>query len=222
MVNTVFGIVGVFDVATSAGLERHSADFGQTLGVWGLPSGPYLVLPLLGSSSARDTVGWTFDNYYNLWNTVEPIDARYAGTALKVVDYRTRYLGVDNSLNEIALDKYSFMRDAYLQRRSPDAWRRNRPADLQNSDGDGDDGTDGGYYPDESSPAALAPVAATAADNPAPDNSTPDNPAPVPQVLPGPVVVYQPEGMPDPALDQAQDLPTQVNTATPTAPENSE
>ncbi len=172
-VNTVFGIYGLFDVATWAGLQRRSADFGQTLGVWGVPSGPYLVLPLLGPSTARDTVGWTFDNYYNLWNGVDPIGLRYSGTALRVVDIRAGYLSMDTSLNEVALDKYSFVRDAYLQRRNPKGWRRNLPVDMQENDGsDGSDG-DGSIPADE-------PVAADTA-----------SPGDKPSIIQGPPVTYE-------------------------------
>ena len=177
-VNTVFGIYGVFDVATWAGLQRRSADFGQTLGVWGVPSGPYLVLPLLGPSTARDTVGWTFDNYYNLWSGVEPTGLRNSGTVLRVVDIRAGYLGMDTSLNEVALDKYSFVRDAYLQRRNPKGWRRNLPVDMQENDGsDGSDGGDdtGGAIPEE-------PVAA--------DTAAPEE---IPAVIQGPPVIYESE-----------------------------
>lgn len=202
-INTVIGVLGLFDVASHAGLERHNADFGQTLGVWGVPSGPYVVLPLLGPSSARDTVGWTFDNYFNLWNTVEPMDLRYGGTALKVVDYRTRYLGIDDSLNEIALDKYSFMRDAYLQRRSADAWRRYRPADLQNSDGDGDDGADG-YEDTQTNQEQASAVAPTLA----PPASVEEAAQEAPEVLTGPTVIHQPDNHADtqamPALENSE------------------
>ena len=176
-VNTVFGIYGLFDVATWAGLQRRSADFGQTLGVWGVPSGPYQVLPLLGPSTARDTAGLTFDNYYNLWNGVDPVGLRYSGTALRLVDIRAGYLGMDTSLNEVALDKYSFVRDAYLQRRNPKGWRRNLPVDMQENDGsDGSDGGDdsGGAIPEE-------PVAAGTA---APEE--------IPAVIQGPPVIYAP------------------------------
>ena len=194
-VNTVFGIYGIFDVATWAGIERHSADFGQTLGVWGVPSGPYLVLPLLGPSTARDTVGWTFDNYYNLWNGVDPMGLRYSGIAVRVVDMRAGYLGMDTSLNEVALDKYSFMRDAYLQRRNPKGWKRNLPADMQDNDGsDGSDGSDGAErFDDVSTPdsatSAVEPVAA----NPATVSE-------VPVVIEGPPVTYE-------RLDPTQDIP---------------
>lgn len=176
-VNTVFGIYGLFDVATWAGLQRRSADFGQTLGVWGVPSGPYLVLPLLGPSTARDTVGWTFDNYYSLWNGVDPIGLRYSGTALRVVDTRAGYLGMDTSLNEVALDKYSFVRDAYLQRRNPKGWKRNLPADMQENDGS--DGSDGG----DDAGGAIPPEEPVAADTAAPEGT--------PEVIQGPTVTYE-------------------------------
>lgn len=176
-VNTVFGIYGLFDVATWAGLQRRSADFGQTLGVWGVPSGPYLVLPLLGPSTARDTVGWTFDNYYNLWNGVEPIGLRYSGTALRVVDIRAGYLGMEKSLNEVALDKYSFVRDAYLQRRNPKGWKRNLPVDMQENDGS--DGSDGG----DDAGGAIPPEEPLAADTPVSKD--------LPLVIQGPPVTYE-------------------------------
>lgn len=179
-VNTVFGVFGLFDVATWAGLQRRSADFGQTLGVWGVPSGPYLVLPLLGPSTARDTVGWTFDNHYNLWNGVEPTGLRNNGTALRVVDMRAGYLGLDTSLNEVALDKYSFVRDAYLQRRNPKGWKRNLPADMQENDGsDGSDGSD--RFDDETSSGSSPPVEPVAA----------AAEAEVPVVIEGPPVTYE-------------------------------
>lgn len=181
-VNTVFGVFGLFDVATWAGLQRHSADFGQTLGVWGLPSGPYLVLPLLGPSTARDTVGWTFDNYYNLWNGAEPTGLRNSGTVLRWVDTRAGYLGLDTSLNEVALDKYSFVRDAYLQRRNPKGWKRNLPLDMQeNNDSDNSDGSD--RFDDEASSVMTPPVEPVAA--------TVDAEAEVPTIIEGPPVTYE-------------------------------
>ena len=176
-VNTVFGVFGLFDVATWAGLQRRSADFGQTLGVWGVPSGPYLVLPLLGPSTARDTVGWTFDNYYNLWNGVEPTGLRNSGTAVRVVHTRAGYLGLDTSLNEVALDKYSFVRDAYLQRRNPKGWKRNLPTDMQENDGS--DGSD--RFDDETSSGSSPPVEPLAA----------AAEAEVPVVIEGPPVTYE-------------------------------
>ncbi len=182
-VNTVFGVFGLFDVATWAGLQRRSADFGQTLGVWGVPSGPYLVLPLLGPSTVRDTVGWTFDNHYNLWSGVEPTGLRNSGTALRLVHIRAGYLGMDTSLNEVALDKYSFVRDAFLQRRNPKGWKHNLPADMQENDGsDGSDGSDR-FDNDSSSLSASPPVEPVASGAAAQ--------AEVPVVIEGPPVTYE-------------------------------
>jgi phospholipid-binding lipoprotein MlaA len=136
-VNSVFGIYGLFDVATMVGIERHSADFGQTLGYWGVAPGPYVVLPLLGPSTVRDTAGWAVDNRYDVWRTeVDAVGLRYGGSVLRLVDKRAGFLGMDTSLNEVALDKYTFVRDAYLQRRK--AATQRKPSSR-----DGDDGDDG-------------------------------------------------------------------------------
>jgi phospholipid-binding lipoprotein MlaA len=138
-VNSVFGICGLFDVATMVGIERHTADFGQTMGYWGVAPGPYVVLPLLGPSTVRDTAGWAVDNRYDVWRTeVDTVGLRYGGSALRLVDKRAGFIGMDTSLNEVALDKYTFVRDAYLQRRL--AATRRKSSDK---DGGGDDGNDG-------------------------------------------------------------------------------
>lgn len=115
--NTLFGIGGVFDVASDLGMERHSEDFGQTLGRWGLPAGPYLVLPLLGPSSVRDTAGLTLDMQAGIGALTD--DRRTANSlrALNIVDTRANLLGATRVLEDVALDKYSFLRDAYLARR---------------------------------------------------------------------------------------------------------
>ena len=138
-VNSVFGVYGLFDVATMVGIERHSADFGQTMGYWGVAPGPYVVLPLFGPSTVRDTAGWAVDNRYDVWRTeVDAVGLRYGGSALRLVDKRAGFIGMDTSLNEVALDKYTFVRDAYLQRRL--AATRRKSSDK---DGGGDDGYDG-------------------------------------------------------------------------------
>jgi phospholipid-binding lipoprotein MlaA len=115
-VNTVFGIGGVIDIATDAGIERHKEDFGATLAHWGVPSGPYVVLPLLGPSTLRDTVALPLDLLGNpLLRLSPPVDrALLIGTS--AVDARARALPLDAALDS-ALDRYSFMRDAYLQHR---------------------------------------------------------------------------------------------------------
>ena len=117
VVNTVLGVFGLWDVATPMGLEKHEEDFGQTLGKWGVGSGPYLVLPLLGPSTLRDGVGRIPDSYagYNYH-----IDHRRTANSLfvtEIINGRANLLAAEKTLDEAALDKYTFLRDAYLQRR---------------------------------------------------------------------------------------------------------
>lgn len=120
-VNTVFGLGGVFDVASEMDIDRHKQDFGLTLGRWGVPTGPYLVLPLLGPSTVRDTAALPVDTYGNLVRHVDPVSARNSLYALRIVDTRARLLGAGSVLETAALDKYSFTRDAFLQYRSQQA-----------------------------------------------------------------------------------------------------
>lgn len=117
-INSTFGIAGLIDVSSDAGLPKHSQDFGATLGVWGVQSGPYVVLPLLGSSTVRDSAALPADFAGNLWTYVTPDATRYFGTALRVVDMRAGVLDASNLIEDAALDRYEFIRDAYLQRRA--------------------------------------------------------------------------------------------------------
>ncbi|MEK6346436.1 MAG: VacJ family lipoprotein [Burkholderia sp.] len=116
VINSVFGVGGLFDVATVAGLPKHHQDFGLTLARWGVPSGPYLVLPLFGPSSFRDGVGRTVDVRFNLLNYIEPAvrNPMYIG---QFISARSDLLGASDLLQQAALDKYSFVRDAYTQQR---------------------------------------------------------------------------------------------------------
>jgi phospholipid-binding lipoprotein MlaA len=116
-VNTVFGLGGVLDIASEMGIERTPLDFGQTLGRWGLPSGPYLVLPLFGPSSVRDAAGFGVESRGDLVGNIDHIATRNSLTALRIVDTRTNLLRATSMLEGAALDKYSFTRDFYLQRR---------------------------------------------------------------------------------------------------------
>jgi len=127
VVNTVFGIYGVFDVATPIGLQRHPEDFGQTLGAWGVPDGPYVVLPLFGPSTLRDTAGMPVDTSVDYVRNLDHIATRNSAMALRVVDKRTSLLGTSNLLTEAAIDKYSFQRDAYLQYRRNQVFDGNPP-----------------------------------------------------------------------------------------------
>ena len=119
-INTVFGLYGILDIATEMGLERHREDFGQTLGYWGMPSGPYVVLPLLGPSTARDAGAFLVDRRADLVREFDPASTRNSLYALRLVDTRASLLGAGRLLDEIALDRYTFVREAYLQRRQAD------------------------------------------------------------------------------------------------------
>ncbi|RYF83036.1 MAG: VacJ family lipoprotein [Comamonadaceae bacterium] len=119
-VNTVFGLGGLLDIASEAGISRHSEDFGQTLGYWGVPAGPYVVLPVFGPSTVRDTAAFPVDSWGNPLGSVNDIPARNSLTVLGLVDTRARLLGVTQLLEQAALDPYTFLRDSHLQRRAID------------------------------------------------------------------------------------------------------
>ena len=117
LVNSTVGVLGLFDVATGMGLEKHNEDFGQTLGYWGIGDGPYLVLPFLGPSSARDAVGWVGDIYAWPITYVQDDSTRYILAGVRFVTLRADLLEASRILETAALDPYAFVRDAYLQRR---------------------------------------------------------------------------------------------------------
>jgi len=142
-VNSVFGIYGLIDWGTRLGLQRHNADFGQTLGYWGVPAGPYVVLPIFGPSTVRDTLGMAVDMDQNLWANVDPTSTRYTGTALRLIDRRAELLAMDKQLEQVALDKYAFIRDAYMQRRK--AQTRRGTSDKDEGNGAGDSGKEERY-----------------------------------------------------------------------------
>jgi phospholipid-binding lipoprotein MlaA len=115
--NTLFGIGGLFDVASDLGMERQSEDFGQTLGWWGMPAGPYLVWPLFGPSTVRDSLGRPLDMAWSPSAAVNDSTAGVSLSVLSLVDTRANLLSATRMLDDIALDKYSFVRDAYVARR---------------------------------------------------------------------------------------------------------
>jgi phospholipid-binding lipoprotein MlaA len=117
-VNSTLGLVGVLDIATPAGLRKHNEDLGQTLGYWGVPSGPYLMLPILGPSTVRDAAALPGDFWGDPWDHVNDIPWRNSGIVLRAVDQRASVLDASNLLEDAALDRYEFIRDGYLQRRS--------------------------------------------------------------------------------------------------------
>jgi phospholipid-binding lipoprotein MlaA len=115
--NSTIGLFGLHDVASEWGLEKHNEDFGQTFGRWGAPPGPYLVLPFLSSSTVRDAGGTALDWTFSPLGQVRPEELRYALIGLYLVNTRADLLEAGRILEEAALDKYVFQRDAYLQRR---------------------------------------------------------------------------------------------------------
>nr|WP_315399943.1 VacJ family lipoprotein [uncultured Duganella sp.] len=115
--NSTLGILGLFDIASEAGLQKHKEDFGQTLGTWGVSSGPYLMLPLLGPSTVRDTVALPADFAGNIWRYKDPVHVRNIGTGVNLVDTRASLLDATSMLEDAALDRYEFIRDGYMQRR---------------------------------------------------------------------------------------------------------
>lgn len=115
--NSTMGFLGVLDIGSEAGLTKHREDFGQTLGVWGMKSGPYVVLPVFGSSTARDTAAFPVDFSADLWSYKDPVNVRNIGTGVRLIDRRAVLLGASSMIEDAALDKYAFTRDAYLQRR---------------------------------------------------------------------------------------------------------
>lgn len=145
VVNSTIGIGGLFDPASQMGIPSHDEDFGQTLGAWGIPSGPYMVLPVLGPSSARDTVGVGGDFFTDPKRyAINDRWTRYGLTAFELVDRRAELLGTDEVLGR-SFDPYVFMRNAYLQRR-----------EFQVKDGTPPDEAGFEIFEDESDPADPA------------------------------------------------------------------
>lgn len=133
-VNSTFGLGGLLDIASEAGIERQSEDFGQTLGVWGLPSGPYLVLPLFGPSTIRDTAGRVVDMQPGTApDYTDREGVGYSALLLNVVNTRANLLGASRLLDDIAFDRYSFLRDAYLARRQNQVYDGNPPEEREDA-----------------------------------------------------------------------------------------
>jgi phospholipid-binding lipoprotein MlaA len=137
LVNTTFGLAGCFDPATDLGLARHREDFGQTLGVWGFGPGPFVMLPVLGPSSVRDAVGiLAVEPFLDLNFYIDYPGVEYSILALRIVNERAELLPADRLISEAALDKYSFIRDGYLQRRRSLVYDGNPPREPEPEDED--------------------------------------------------------------------------------------
>ena len=117
-INTLFGFAGVVDIATELRLPKNRQDFGQTMGVWGVNPGPYVVLPILGPSSVRDAVGSAVDLNVDLVGNLRDVPLRNSLQAARAVDKRAELLDTTNALDQAALDRYTFARDVYLHRRA--------------------------------------------------------------------------------------------------------
>lgn len=133
-VNTFIGLGGVFDVASEMNIEKHTKDFGHTLGYWGVAPGPYLVLPLLGPSTLRDTVALPVDMQGDLVTHVPDVPTRNAAIVLRAVDTRAKWLKGTAMLEEVALDRYTFVRDALFQRRRNTIYDGNPPEEDAEED----------------------------------------------------------------------------------------
>ena len=126
--NSTIGLFGFMDVATDFGLEKHSEDFGQTLGYWGVESGPYLVLPFFGPSNIRDSIGFVVDSVELDYVYDDMSDAHYIGMhALDYIDIRADLLSAKDIVDETAPDPYAFIRDAWVQRRQNKVYDGNPP-----------------------------------------------------------------------------------------------
>lgn len=141
-VNTFMGLGGVLDIASELGIDRYKQDFGLTLGRWGMGTGPYLVLPILGPSTVRDTLALPVDMKGNVVSYVDPVSARNSLYALRAVEVRSNLLRAGAVLDSAALDKYSFTRDVFLQVRS-------QVGEMHSADGKDDGNSNDGVLPEE-------------------------------------------------------------------------
>jgi phospholipid-binding lipoprotein MlaA len=160
-VNSTVGVFGLFDVASSGGLSKHNEDFGQTLGKWGIGNGPYLVLPVLGPSTLRDSAGLYADGYTSPMYQMTNMRARNQAYATKGINRRAEFLDQEKILNDAMIDPYEFMRDAYLLHRTSQIYDGKPPRPQYDFD-EGDD-TELPQSP------AAADMAPTTPDNPSPE-----------------------------------------------------
>ena len=136
-VNTLFGLGGVLDIASEMGVDRYKQDLGQTLGYWGVPTGPYLVLPLMGPSTVRDALVIPLGTSTSVLRAISPVATRNSLYVLNAVNTRANLLRASTVLDGAALDKYSFMRDAYMSLRAQGNGWRNDGGTGTNSDANG-------------------------------------------------------------------------------------
>lgn len=141
-INSTVGLLGCFDVASRMGLEKHEEDFGQTLAVWGVAAGPYFVWPVLGPNTVRDSVGRVVGFYTDPLGYVYPVRVRNSLAGVRLVDLRASVLPAEVLLERAALDRYQFIRDAFLQRRRNLVYDGNPPRIKDEDEDEPPAGTD--------------------------------------------------------------------------------
>lgn len=157
VINSTVGLLGCFDVASAIGMDKGDEDFGQTLGAWGVEPGPYFVWPLLGPSSVRDSLGRVVGFYTDPLDHVDHVRTRNVLVGARVIDVRASLLPAEKLVDEAALDRYQFIRDAYLQRRRNLVYDGNPPR-VKDPDEE-----------EDAAPSAAAPEAAAGTPNPPPN-----------------------------------------------------
>lgn len=135
-VNSTLGLYGVLDIATEAGIEKRREDLGQTLGHWGIKPGPYVVLPVLGPSTLRDSLAMPWDWRAGPGQYFSQVDTRAAVTLVNITEIRAGLLKTVDALQQASLDPYSFVRDAWLQKRENDVYDGNPPDRFDYSEPD--------------------------------------------------------------------------------------
>ncbi len=156
--NSFFGLGGLLDPATEMGLIKRPEDLGQTLGRWGVGSGPYLVLPVIGPSSVRDGAAFVVDRQFSPASLPPTAGGQYSVLVLELVDARTRLLSAGKLLDQVALDRYSFVRDTYLAQRRDAVYDGAPPQEAFD-----EDPGDGPVKPPAAPPAAAGSAASSAA-----------------------------------------------------------
>lgn len=136
IVNSTFGIGGLFDIMASAGVPSRNEDFGQTLAVWGIADSPYLVLPLLGPSTVRDAFGYGGDYYLGVIDNFDDVRARNSYFGARTIHTRSELLSASDLVDEASMDRYVFLRDGYLQRRRFLIYDGNPPREYDPDDPD--------------------------------------------------------------------------------------
>ncbi len=155
--NSVFGIFGILDIASEFGLEHHYEDFGQTLGRWGFGAGAYLVWPLIGPSTVRDTIAMPLDRSASPALYVSDGRYQFGVVGLQIINTRAKLLGASEVIDDIALDKYTFIRDAYLQRRNSLVFDGDAPESPSPDAADPADAAASAAEPQSPASAASAP-----------------------------------------------------------------